>query len=97
MGGLKYRHVSAHGPGAWKSEVRVFVRSAASEGCEGESGRAAPLPSVVCQPSLAILGLQKHQPRLCLHLPLRFSLCLFTLSSLLAPLCLFRFPLVVRA
>lgn len=52
MGGLKYRHVPAHGPGAWKSEVRVFVRLAASEGCEGESGRAAPLPSVVCQPSL---------------------------------------------
>ena len=32
-----------------------------------------------------------------LHLPLGFSLCLFTSSSLLAPLCLTRFPLIVKS
>ena len=97
MDGLKYRHVLSHSLGAWKSEIRVLVRLAASERCEGESGPCS-FPAFCGLPaSLAILGLQKHRPHLCLPLPPGFSLCLSTLSSLLAPLCLSRFPLVVKA
>ena len=74
-GQLKRQRLIVSRSGGWTSKIKVSAGLVPSEAVRGICSWPLPQRLAVDQQSLASLGLYKHHPDLCLHVPVALSLC----------------------